>query len=410
MEKTIWIPEEYERLLDTDWREAAVEGGRFSLKSHTIARVLLVRARMKQTRILCGREFQNSIADSSHQLLSDLIALYGLTDFEITDKTIINKINGSDFLFKGLRHNEQSIKSIEGIDIAWVEEAQTISKESLEILTPTIRKTGSQIIYSYNRLLENDPVHIRCVLEGRPNTIHIHTDYRIAVKYKMMPESVLAEVNSDKDNRPTLYKHKWLGEPSSIERKVYHGWQMIDSVPHEAKLVRRGMDFGYTNDPTVVVSIYQYNGGYIIDEELYRKGMLNDQIAAFLNNVQDPNTLVVADSSEPKSIDEIQRYGVNIIGVNKVGGTDSLGNKKSFKKYAIDYVKQQRISVTKRSDNTWKEYCGYLYMEDRSGHILNDPEDGNDHAMDAVLYGFHSLRPVDLVGEDEISLYNIDYS
>lgn len=409
MAKTIWIPEEYERLLDTEWREAAVEGGRFSLKSHTIARILLIRARMKQARILCGREFQNSIADSSHQLLSDLIALYGLSDFEITDKTIINKINGSDFLFKGLRHNEQSIKSIEGIDIAWVEEAQTISKGSLEILTPTVRKPGSQIIYSYNRLLENDPVHVRCVIEGRPNTIHIHTDYRIAVKYKMMPESILAEVNSDMANRPTLYKHKWLGEPSSLERKVYHNWQTIDSVPHEAKIVRRGMDFGYTNDPTVIISVYQYNGGYIIDEELYRKGMLNDQLAAFLNNLPDANTLVVADSSEPKSIDEIRRYGVNIIGVNKVGGTDSLGNKKSFKRYAIDYVQQQKISVTKRSENTWKEYCSYLFMEDREGRILNDPEDGNDHAMDATLYGFHSLRPAPLEDED-ISLYNVDYT
>jgi phage terminase large subunit len=393
MAKTIWIPEEYERLLDNDWREAAVEGGRFSLKSHSIARVLLVRARMQKTRVLCGREFQNSIADSSHQLLSDLIAMYGLHDFEITDKTIINKLNGSDFLFKGLRYNEQSVKSIEGIDIAWVEEAQTISKESLEILTPTVRKPGSQIIYSYNRLLENDPVHVRCVIEGRPNTIHIHTDYTIAIKYKMMPDSILAEVESDKANRPTLYKHKWLGLPSAIERKVYNDWTTIENVPHEAKLVRRGLDFGYKNDPTAVISIYQYNGGYILDEELYRKGMLNDQIAAFLNNLSEPNTLIVADSSEPKSIEEIRRYGVNIIGVKKVGGEDSLGNKKSFKKYAIDYVQQQRISVTKRSQNAWKEYCGYLYMEDKDGRILNDPEDGNDHAMDATLYGFHSLRP-----------------
>ena len=393
MEKTIWIPEEYERLLDDDWREAAVEGGRFSLKSHTIARILLIKARLRKTRVLCGREFQNSIADSSHQLLSDLISLYGLTDFEITDKTIVNKVNGSDFLFKGLRHNEQSIKSIEGIDIAWVEEAQTISKESLEILTPTVRKPGSQIIYSYNRLLENDPVHIRCVTEGRPNTIHIHTDYNVAIKYKMMPDSILAEIESDKTNRPTLYKHKWLGLPSAVERKIYNDWNTIETVPHEAKLVRRGMDFGYKNDPTSIISIYQYNGGYIIDEELYRKGMLNDQIASFLNNLPESNTLVVADSSEPKSIDEIRRYGVNIVGVKKAGGDDSLGNKKSFKKYAIDYVQQQRISVTKRSENIYKEYCGYLYKEDKDGRILNEPEDGNDHAMDAVLYGFHSLRP-----------------
>jgi phage terminase large subunit len=231
------------------------------------------------------------------------------------------------------------------------------------------------------------------VIEGRPNTIHIHTDYNIAIKYKMMPESILAEVTSDRDNRPTLYKHKWLGLPSAIERKIYNDWATIETVPHEAKLVRRGMDFGYKNDETAIISIYQYNGGYIVDEELYRKGMLNDQIASFLNNLNEPNTLVVADSSEPKSIEEIRRYGVNIVGVKKAGGDDSLGNKKSFKKYAIDFVQQQRISVTKRSENAWREYCGYLYKEDKDGRILNDPEDGNDHAMDATLYGFHSLRP-----------------
>lgn len=391
---TIEIPVEYKRLFDRDWREAAVFGGRYSLKSHSVARFLLIRARMENTRILCAREFQNSISESSHQLLTDLIRLYGLHDFHVTDKTITNTITGSEFIFKGLRHNEQSIKSLEGLDIAWCEEAQTLDTSSIDILTPTIRKPGSQIVYTYNRLLENDPVHKRLVLEGRPNTLILNVNYDVAEKLGYMPQVIKDEIEDDKKNRPSLYKHKWLGEPSSMERKVYHDWQTIDTVPHEAKLMRRGMDFGYTNDPTVIISIYQYNGGYIIDQELYRKGMLNDQIASFLNNLHNSNTLVVGDSSEPKSIEEIRRYGVNIVGVKKVGGDDSLGNKKSFKKYAIDYVQQQRISVTKRSEETWKEYCAYLYMEDRDGRILNDPEDGNDHAMDAILYGFHSLRPV----------------
>ena len=88
--KVIDIPKEFKRLFDTDWREAAVYGGRFSLKSHTVARVLLIRARQKQIRVLCGREYQNSIADSSHQLLADLIRQYGMTEFKVTDKAIVN--------------------------------------------------------------------------------------------------------------------------------------------------------------------------------------------------------------------------------------------------------------------------------------------------------------------------------
>ena len=213
MEKTIQIPIEYKKLFDNDWREAAVFGGRYSLKSHTVARYLLIKARMAKTRVACFREFQSSIADSSHQLLADLIKLYELFDFEVTDNSIINKITGSDFLFKGLWNNEQSIKSIEGIDIAWVEEAQTVTKESLEVLTPTIRKEGSRIIYTYNRLLENDPVHQRVVLEGRPNSLIIHANYDIAEKYGWLPDVIKNEIEDDRLKRPTLYKQKWLGEP-----------------------------------------------------------------------------------------------------------------------------------------------------------------------------------------------------
>ena len=198
----ILIPVEFKRLFDNDWREAAVYGGRYSLKSHTVARILLIRARQKKIRVACFREFQNSIAESSHQLLKDLINQYELKDFEVTQNSIINKINGSDFIFKGLHNNEQSIKSTEGIDIAWVEEAQTVSNTSLEVLTPTVRKPGSQLIYTYNRLLEDDPVHHRLVLEGRPNTLIINVNYDIALKYNMMPEVIRLEMEDDKERRP----------------------------------------------------------------------------------------------------------------------------------------------------------------------------------------------------------------
>lgn len=246
MQKIINIPTEYRRLFDDDWREAAVHGGRYSLKSHTVARFLLIRAREMKTRVACFREFQSSIAESSHQLLCELINEYELNDFEITNNSIINKINGSDFLFKGLWNNEQSIKSIEGIDIAWVEEAQTVSKSSLEVLTPTVRKPNSKIIYTYNRLLEEDPIHHRLVLEGRPNTLIINCNYDIAIKYGMIPDVILTEIEDDKRNRPGLYRHKWLGEPHVSGRKIYKDWAIIDEIPHEARLERYGLDFGYS--------------------------------------------------------------------------------------------------------------------------------------------------------------------
>lgn len=379
---TIQIPREYQPLFKNDWREAAIYGGRYSLKSHTVARYLLIMAMMEKTRVACFREFQNSIAESSHQLLSDLINNYGLVDFEITDKSIVNRRNGSDFIFKGLHHNEQSIKSIEGIDIAWVEEAQTISKESLEVLTPTVRKPNSKIIYTYNRFLEDDPVHTRLVIEGRPKTLIIHANYDIAVKYGMMPESIRAEIEDDKEKRPTLYQHKWLGEPNSLERKIYKDWAFVEDIPHEARLERYGLDFGYSNDPTAIVAIYKYNDGFIIDELVHQKGLSNKQIADVLNN--SPKALVIADSAEPKSIDEISSYGITIIPALKGQGSVMQG---------IQWVQDQKISVTNRSTNIIKSYRNYLFKVDKDGKTINEPDHYLSDAMDAVRYGLSSYKP-----------------
>jgi len=380
--QTIEIPVEFKRLFDTDWREAAVYGGRYSLKSHTVARYLLIRARMAKTRILCAREFQNSISESSHQLLSDLIRLYKLNDFYITDKSIVNTVIGSEFVFKGLHHNEQSIKSLEGIDIAWVEEAQTISNSSIEILTPTVRKPGSQIVYTYNRLLEDDPVHKRLVLEGRPHTLVINVNYDLAERYGFLPQVIKDEIEDDKTNRPSLYKHKWLGEPSSTERKIYKNWNIVETIPHEARLERYGLDFGYSNDPTAIIAIYYYNGGYILDEVAFQRGLSNKQIADVLKQVD--TAVVIADSAEPKSIDELREFGLSVMPVVK--GRDSV-------EQGIQFVQRQKISVTKRSFNVWDEYMRYLWMEDKDGKIVNKPEHQWSHSMDAIRYGFDGFKP-----------------
>ena len=390
METTIEIPNEYKRLFDTNWREAAIYGGRFSLKSHTVARVLLIRAIQNKIRVACFREFQNSIADSSHQLLADLINIYKLTDFEVTNNAIINTRNQSDFIFKGLYHNEQSIKSIEGIDIAWIEEAQTVSSQSLEVLTPTVRKPNSQIIYTYNRLLEDDPVHKRLVIEGRPDTLIINVNYDIAIKYKMIPDNIMKEIEDDRINRPTLYKHKWLGEPNSSERRIFKDWQIVDEIPFEARLERRGIDFGYSIDPTVIEDIYIYNGGFIIDELCYQKGLSNKSIADLIN-AQENRVLNIADSAEPKSIDEIRSYGVNIIGALKGPGSVNKG---------IQYVQAQKISVTKRSIKTIQAYKSYLWATDRNEKILNVPDDTIhewSNPMDSIRYGLESFKPSNTV-------------
>lgn len=383
--KTIEIPVEFKELFSDWWREAAIWGGRFSLKSHTVARYLIIQARLKKTRVACFREFQSSIAESSYQLLADLIKQYELTDFSLTNNSIINTINGSDFIFKGLWNNEQSIKSIEGIDIAWVEEAQTVTKNSLEILTPTVRKDGSKIIYTYNRLFEDDPVHTRLVVEGRPNTLKINVNYDIALKYGMMPEVVRLEIEDDKLKRPGLYRHKWLGEPGSLEARIFKDWQVIDEIPHEARLERRGIDLGYSADPTAIVDIYSYNGGYIFDEVAFQKGLLNNQIASIVKN-QEIQVPVVPDPYEVKSGDELKAFGLTILPAAR--GRDAIRKQ-------IAFVQAQRCSYTKRSINIRKEYSNYCWLTDKDGKIINEPDHAWSHSMSAIYYGMDTLRPME---------------
>lgn len=401
-QQIVEIPIEFKPLFSDGWREAAIYGGRYSLKSHTVARYLLIKAREQKTRIACFREFQNSIADSSHQLLSELIKEYELNDFQVTNNSIVNKLNGSDFIFKGLHNNEQSVKSTEGIDIAWVEEAQTVSQESLEVLTPTVRKPGSRIIFTYNRLFEDDPVHVRCVMEGRPNTLVINVNYDVAEKYGWIPDVILKEIEDDREKRPALYKHKWLGEPNSLELKIYRGWRQIDEVPHEARLEATYLDFGYSIDESAIGRVYYYNGGWVIKEELYRKEMSNRQLATFLNALEKPQTLIVADSAEPKSIAELQSYGLNVVPCKK--GKDSVI-------HGIQLVQDQPISITKSSTNIWNEYLKYFWLIDKNGKIIQkeDPACKNHHmsGIRYVLSNFGRLKQEkdywDRVFEDELS-------
>lgn len=176
-----------------------------------------------------------------------------------------------------------------------------------------------------------------------------------------------------------------LGQLGEAEGKIYTGWEQVDEVPHEARLERYGVDFGYSNDPTAIIAVYYYNGGYILDEVMFRKGLTNKQIADILLN-QERKGLVVADSAEPKSIDEIMSYGVSMIPSNKGKGSVLQG---------IQYVQQQRISVTKRSLNLLKEYRNYLWETDKDGSIINEPEHPFSHTMDAVRYSMETMKPVD---------------
>lgn len=196
-----------------------------------------------------------------------------------------------------------------------------------------------------------------------------------------LDESIVREIERRKSNKG-WWRVYGEGRRGEVEGKIYRDWQIIDEVPFNARLEGYGMDFGYSNDPTAIVAVYYYDGGYILDEITYQKGLSNKQIADIIQNQK--RALVVADSAEPKSIDEISSYGVMITPANKGQGSVSQG---------IQYVQDQRVSMTKRSVNVIKEYRNYMWKTDREGKILNEPDHTWSHAMDAVRYRLEALKP-----------------
>lgn len=193
--------------------------------------------------------------------------------------------------------------------------------------------------------------------------------------------AIVASIEQRK-GRKNWWQVYGLGQLGEIEGKIYSNWQVIDEIPHEARLWRRGLDFGYSVDPSVLEAIYEYNGGYIIDEELYEKGLSNKSLADFILNLAE-QCLVIADSAEPKSIDEISSYGVKIVGAEKGQGSVLQG---------IQFIQDLKISVTKRSLKTLTAYRNYTWSKDKNEKVIQVPDDAIhewSNPMDAIRYGFN---------------------
>jgi len=259
-------------------------------------------------------------------------------------------------------------------DVLFINEANNISYETY---TQLAIRTNEDIYLDYNPVSEFW-VHDDVI----PNTDH---DFLI-LTYKdndALPAAVVAELESRK-NKPDWWKVYGEGQIGGQEGRVYTDWTPIDGIPQGARLERFGLDFGYTNDPTALVAIYYYDGGYIFDELVYTKGLSNKQIADVINN-QDKKALVIADAAEPKSIDEIRSYGVLIQPAVKGQGSVKQG---------IALVQDQQISVTKRSTNLIKESRNYLWEKDVNEKPTGEPIGIWNHCMDAVRYGMTSIVPL----------------
>jgi len=232
------------------------------------------------------------------------------------------------------------------------------------------------------------------ILTKRDDIEHITLTYK---DNEALDPQIVRSIEQRKENK-RWWKVYGEGQLGVSDERIFKDWAIIDAIPHEARLERYGLDFGYTNDPTAIVAVYKYNGGLILDEVSFTKGLSNKQIADILNTQS--KALVMADSAEPKSIDELRSYGINIQGAKKGSGSVNHG---------IQYIQEQRISITKHSLNIIKEYRNYLWMTDRDGKITNEPESGFDHSMDALRYALSTYKQtetiLDLIETEENMLY-----
>jgi len=250
---------------------------------------------------------------------------------------------------------------------------------SFETYTQLAIRTLGSIYLDYNPVAEFW-VHDEIVNKGVEHDFLVVT-YR---DNEGLPQVIVDEIESRRGNKAfwQVYGEGQLGE---AEGRIFTGWNTaLEEIPHEARLERYGLDFGYTNDPSAIVGVYYYNGGYILDEIAYQKGLSNKQIADIILN-QPKKALTIADSAEPKSIDEIRLYGVNIMPTTK--GPGSVLQR-------IQMAQDQQISVTKRSTNVIKEYRNYLWLTDKDGRIINEPDHLWSHSMDAFMYALGSVAPM----------------
>lgn len=354
-------------------------GGRGGAKSWAFARALLLMAAARPLRILCAREFQVSIADSVHRLLSDQIEAMGLQDKFTVQQNSITSCCSSLFLFKGIRKNIREIKSLEGIDVCWVEEAESVSKESWEILIPTIRKQDSEIWVGFNPGTADDDTYKRFVLAPPEGALVRKVGWQ---DNPWFPATLRAEMEYCRRKDADAFAHIWGGEPLTIsEAQVFKGCYVVEpfDTPEDAEF-RHGADWGFARDPDVLVRCFVRDNVLFVDQESYGVGVELDDIPALYDAIPTSRKWPIkADNSRPETISHVRRKGFSISAAAKWGGSvqDGLAVIKGF----------ERIVVHPRCKHTADEMRLYSYKVDRvTNDVLPILMDSNNHCIDALRY------------------------
>lgn len=359
-------------------------GGRGSGKSYAIAEALIVMCDMCKLRILCCREIQKSIKDSSYQLLKDTAFRLGISNrFVFLETEIRHKKTGSKIIFTGLLRNEQTIKSKEGIDIAWIEEAQTVSESSWETLIPTIRKKGSEIWLSFNPLNVDDPTTKRFIENPPPGAFVRKVNYD---ENPYFPAELKAEMEWDRKNDYEKYLHIWEGYPRTIsDAQIFRGKYSVepfeDGLCEKADRLFFGADFGFAKDPSTLVRCFILDKKLYIDYEAYGVGVEIDELPQLYMSVPGADKWPIkADSARPETISYLKtRCGFNISAAEKWQGSIEDG---------IAYIKSfDKVIIHPRCKHTADEFRLYSYKTDKlTNEVLPIVLDKNNHFCDSVRY------------------------
>ena len=387
----IKVPKWVKPLYQDNYTYYVYYGGRDSAKSYSIADFLIVQSMTHvDCTILCVRELQKSISASVHTLLSQRIRQLGLShEFNITLTSIICKRTFTRFIFDGVRHNAENLKSIPNVKFLWIEEAASISAVSWIDLQPTIlRNKGCKIICTLNPKNATDIIYRSFVLNEH------HDSFVQKVTYRDNPFGItdkqLEALNALKTKDYALYLHVYEGELlTNSEAQVFktpNHW-IVDTFDDDPKAFKHfGLDFGFSQDPTAGIRCYIKDNTLYISHEAFKKGLEIDDTAQFLEqNLPDLRKYTIyADSANPALISYIKRNGYRIEAVKKGAGSveDGIAYMKSFDK----------IVIHPRCENLIKEFTTHSYkVDERSGNISTIFVDADNHGIDAIRYALESM-------------------
>jgi phage terminase large subunit len=371
---------------DAPSRYRAGSGGRGSGKSHGFAAAIVLRMLDQRMRVLCAREIQRSLRESVHALLTDKIEALGLSAFfDVNDREITCTATGSEVLFAGLWANINTLKSLENIKICWIEEGESVTADSLSILTPTIRAAGSEIFISLNPDAPDAPAMQFC--DGsRPDARHVHVTF---ADNPWFPAELEGERVYLQSVDPDAYSWIWLGNTrQQSDAQVFKGKYSIEEFTPAPNFNGPyfGADWGFSTDPNTLIKCWIHERTLYIEAEAYAVGCDIDRTPSLFDTVTGSRQYTIrADCSRPETISYMQGNGYpNVIACAKWTGCAEDG---------VAFIRQfEKVVIHPRCTHTAEEFRLYSFKVDRlTGDVLPDLVGKHDHTIDALRYALEPL-------------------